>query len=1088
MHVPPPLLRIRLPRRSPLLGLTCALSLLIAVPALAEYLGPDRTRLELVTVRDPDHDVWTLVNDDPPPGVLGVCLIIHTCDEHPGVVSYGPKCLWGSNPAEHSSCDRAYKEELQEITYPEATITADLLDCDPVDGWCTNTPTLQLTATEPVAGNVILQIEGVRNGEFFVCPGEFCGVPLLQGDNAFSFWALSTWGDSSQMGALSARVDSKGPRIRIPDAWKIWEPLEIQVEDDNGVDKVRLSIEGGPYDDRSYQWAGSVLPDDFIWDRYFGDIVAPIGEYVVSIKAWDALGNQRSASGLIIIPAPEPPELPPPEAAVPEADEVAAESETGTEIVSQADPSAAARGIPSEERTERRSEAVRVSAGDTRRLAKGGTMVQPFWGAAAVVLSFTATSIALSRKREREAHNEQVRRDFARSASDRSLEKRLASIWKGVQPIVAAISGRQRDQADSAAATKPTSESGLGSAAGDQATAARWQALADYYEHKAERDAAASAASHPQASTAVAQSAMALYHASERSATAPPAQAEPEVVLVAVPSLLSDPLGWAQASLINAGRRNETVGRVLTSTLSPAAEFVDAATPVMQEIAASVVSSIGSSITHTSYHARVALGWEQPPPGVNRWGASAETVFGLFNLASFGALGDIRYGAQEGDWLRVGGGVAGLVPVLGLARGGHVLLRGGWTAVRSAGTSIASRGVGDGLRQAAANGWDETLRFLRAAQAQDYARIAAVTERLIPGGTRATQLAAAALTHADELADFALSVREIERGVSSDNPLQTAMGVLFALASGPDILTNPLVRPRRAASAVAEAMDEFEPRLSAVDDALDIAPRKITDYPEGSPLRLSAAELADNPDAQRQLFEMAVDLRAEQEGLGEGILDDLGIEGDVYSRLKRESLEEFVEEIRRKATDHEYVQVGQMDDIARGRFDLERFDDVERVAFTLKDQARYRVVEFLEPRTIAGVPNGYPRYHAILQDPDTLLTFEWQIGTWQTTAVFETPGIEIPKALSNDISVGNLHDIGYKLFSEIDESYPALSAGLEIPDFTRQQAALAADAGMGTSSIDDLMPRIIELHSVASRILEALVEQRGAEFVRAVLK
>lgn len=85
--------------------LAVLLALGIAIPALAAYLGPDRdytvTIVESETVRDPAHDEWTLT------GPEGSCSIIHTCDEHPGTVSYIPICGW-SGPATNSSCTQAF--------------------------------------------------------------------------------------------------------------------------------------------------------------------------------------------------------------------------------------------------------------------------------------------------------------------------------------------------------------------------------------------------------------------------------------------------------------------------------------------------------------------------------------------------------------------------------------------------------------------------------------------------------------------------------------------------------------------------------------------------------------------------------------------------------------------------------------------------------------------------------------------------------------------------------------------------------------------------------------------------------------------
>jgi hypothetical protein len=75
----------------------------------------------------------------------------------------------------------------------------------------------------------------------------------------------------------------------------------------HGIDKVTLTIDGGEYGDRSYSWTGSVVPDDFIWDRHFGEIIAPIGDYPVTVRARDGLGNISTALGEIVIPNPSRP-------------------------------------------------------------------------------------------------------------------------------------------------------------------------------------------------------------------------------------------------------------------------------------------------------------------------------------------------------------------------------------------------------------------------------------------------------------------------------------------------------------------------------------------------------------------------------------------------------------------------------------------------------------------------------------------------------------------------------------------------------------------------------------------------------------
>ena len=175
-------------------------------PAFADYLGPDRTRTESY-VETYDWGVWAK------PDPTG-----NSCHH-----TYGTDCVvctWERTPG--SPCgDATYwykvgtRSEVVErtITYPEATISGTLNGCNARNGWCSTTPSLSLSASEPVTGYAITLIEGTRNGEVFACNGASCDIPLLEGENAFTFWALSSWGDSSRMGSLTARVDTRSPQI-----------------------------------------------------------------------------------------------------------------------------------------------------------------------------------------------------------------------------------------------------------------------------------------------------------------------------------------------------------------------------------------------------------------------------------------------------------------------------------------------------------------------------------------------------------------------------------------------------------------------------------------------------------------------------------------------------------------------------------------------------------------------------------------------------------------------------------------------------------------------------------------------------------
>jgi hypothetical protein len=94
---------------------------------------------------------------------------------------------------------------------------------------------------------------------------------------------------------ITVYVDRTPPMLEIPDEWYIWEPLDIGFDDGGiGVERVELTIRGGAFDSRSYSWSPANVPSDFIWDRHFGEVIAPIGEYPVVVEVWDQLGNLAS--------------------------------------------------------------------------------------------------------------------------------------------------------------------------------------------------------------------------------------------------------------------------------------------------------------------------------------------------------------------------------------------------------------------------------------------------------------------------------------------------------------------------------------------------------------------------------------------------------------------------------------------------------------------------------------------------------------------------------------------------------------------------------------------------------------------------
>jgi len=319
--------KILLPRRTLISFVVFLLLAFLSIPALADHIGPHRTVSSTEWERLACH--YEAVYDPAGPGWFGCTLDLYeppdgTCTSTSSVADFfNPASCSGwpgscttlpcdiSRTQSIGSCsegESGCQEVAKTVTLPPATVSGSVTCAVPgAGGWCLGGAQLSLSGSEPLAGYMILFLEGTRNGEPFACSGAACAVPLLEGENAFTFWARSSYGDTSSMGSAEGRLDSLGPEVSIPDSWFIWEPVAIQVDDAGvGVDWVGLTIDGGEFGLREYSWGNlSLVPQDFVWDRHLGEIVAPIGEYLVTLEAIDWLGNASNASGTIIIPDPE---------------------------------------------------------------------------------------------------------------------------------------------------------------------------------------------------------------------------------------------------------------------------------------------------------------------------------------------------------------------------------------------------------------------------------------------------------------------------------------------------------------------------------------------------------------------------------------------------------------------------------------------------------------------------------------------------------------------------------------------------------------------------------------------------------------
>lgn len=538
--------------RFAVLVVLAAVLLPLAAPALAEYLGPDRTVVEEVVVRDPDHDIWTLTHVDLFDGYSDVCLVMHTCEEHPSVERQAALCGW---VADTSGCEEAFQTERRTATLPEAAVSADLRGCSLHGGWCPAESVLHLLGAEPLAGYEITGIEGTRNSEAFFCAGAQCDVTALEGENNFTFWALSSYGDSSLMGTLSARVDTTPPtiafleplagatvavagkitlrgvsadsvsglaavelsrdggaswislsfdpdgrwslewdtrtepegarlviarardnaghpsapsqvslqldrtppRVRVPDTWPIWEEARLEVADSgSGVARVVVTIDGGRYGSRRWEYRATAArpPRTIAWDRRFEDIVAPIGEYPVTVEAWDWAGNRGVDEGLLRIPDPGVSPTPirpasPEKEAEPPTDDIA----VGPAMLPPRPVMVEPVDLPHKKEKDPRT-AVEEEA-------------FPLWGPVALAAVAIASAEVLRRRRERElretARVEALRRGAAAAAAPGALASRLARLRARAEKAVAPIRAAMRSARLLGRETQPAAGPGEGS-------------------------------------------------------------------------------------------------------------------------------------------------------------------------------------------------------------------------------------------------------------------------------------------------------------------------------------------------------------------------------------------------------------------------------------------------------------------------------------------------------------------------------------------------------------------------------------------------------------------------------------------------
>jgi len=273
-------------KRKTLLFLFIAFLVLgIVTPVFAGYLGPDRTTITS-EVDTYDYGVWARDNNTIP-----YCL-----DKKGNKADDCIVCEWKRKPG--NACGNATYwytlgtiSEVVETTVslPPATISSSLQNCSLNNGWCNTASELSLNGTEPLSGYNILAIEGSLNGQPFACSGSNCNVSLNEGNNDLSFWALSSYGDSSTMGTNSAKVDTVSPSVGLDlsgssgtNGWFVSLTTITATGSDatSGLLSALLSVNSGPWE------SSSILSE---------------GVHNISVQAEDNAGNTANSSTTISV-------------------------------------------------------------------------------------------------------------------------------------------------------------------------------------------------------------------------------------------------------------------------------------------------------------------------------------------------------------------------------------------------------------------------------------------------------------------------------------------------------------------------------------------------------------------------------------------------------------------------------------------------------------------------------------------------------------------------------------------------------------------------------------------------------------------
>lgn len=292
----------------------------VTTVVLATYTGPDRTYTYYTTTYERKQCHYTGIKDYPGVGYCACSYnkYVTTSSSCPAIdtgLFTNSACSWTGICATYSLTDTSSSSSTQSCSasdtgatavqvkhttaHPEATVFGNL-DCSTTgaNGWCIAPEAITITGAEPLLGYSITDIEGTLNGNGFNCSGSSCQVNLVEGPNAFSYWAVSSYGDTSLLSNFSANQDTQKPQVSISmggttglNGWYtsgIVSGSAIDPTPGSGIDTFTYSLDG----------AANV--------NYTTPLTLAAGEHTVSMTVTDKAGLTGTESQLVSVDLDDP--------------------------------------------------------------------------------------------------------------------------------------------------------------------------------------------------------------------------------------------------------------------------------------------------------------------------------------------------------------------------------------------------------------------------------------------------------------------------------------------------------------------------------------------------------------------------------------------------------------------------------------------------------------------------------------------------------------------------------------------------------------------------------------------------------------